>query len=98
MSLYACKQVFCLWGLNYPYKRVWTDASQQMVGYVNILNIIKNFFVKNPSYEPSLNEILASIYILSCRTMYEKPQKSLIGTAYRHQNQHRPTQEQHPRQ
>ncbi len=55
-----------------------------MAGMI-LLNTIRTFFVKNPSYEPDLNEILASIYVLSCRAMGEKPQKSLMGTAYRHQ-------------
>ena len=48
-----------------------------------LLHTIRTFFVKNPAYEPDLNELLASIYVLSCRAMGEKPQKSLMDTAYR---------------
>ncbi len=54
-----------------------------------LLHTIRTFFVKNPAYEPDLNELLASIYVLSCRAMSEKPQKSLMETAYRRKKQTR---------
>ena len=54
-----------------------------------LLHTIRTFFVKNPAYEPDLNELLASIYVLSCRAMGEKPQKSIMGTAYRRKKQPR---------
>ena len=47
-----------------------------------LLHTIRTFFVKNPAYEPDLNELLASIYVLSCRAMSEKPQKSLMETSF----------------
>ena len=54
-----------------------------------LLHTIRTFFVKNPAYEPDLNELLASIYVLSCRARGEKPQKSLMDTAYRRKKQSR---------
>ena len=55
-----------------------------------LLHAIRTFFVKNPAYEPDLNELIASIYVLSCRAMGEKPKNSLMKTAYRRQKQPRP--------
>lgn len=56
-----------------------------------LLHTIRTFFIKNPAYEPDLNELIASIYVLSCRAMGDRPQKSLMGTAYRRQKQRHAT-------
>lgn len=42
-----------------------------------LLHDIQTFFRKNPAYEPSLVELSAAVYILSCKMMGEKPKRKL---------------------
>ena len=53
-----------------------------------LLNNIRNFFKKNPAYEPELVELTAAIYVLSCRAMYEKPKQSFVAMAQRGGKKH----------
>lgn len=59
-----------------------------------LLNNIRNFFKKNPAYEPELVELTAAIYVLSCRAMYEKPNPSFIAMLQRGDKKHRTGNEQ----
>ncbi len=59
-----------------------------------LLNNIRNFFKKNPAYEPELVEITAAIYVLSCRAMYEKPNPSFLAMVQGKCKKHRTGNEQ----
>lgn len=43
------------------------------MGGMRLLDDVQSFFRKNPDYEPSLVELSAAVYVLSCKMIGFKP-------------------------
>lgn len=65
---------------------------------MRLLKTIQKFLKQNPGYEPSLVEISGAIYILSCKTMGEKPSLKLSALTNNKTKDKKPAQKHNPRQ
>ena len=50
---------------------------------MKLLKNISNFFRQNPAYDPTLVELSAAIYFLSCKSVGEKANKYLMAMTQR---------------
>lgn len=65
---------------------------------MKLLKTIQTFLKQNPGYEPTLVELSGAIYILSCKTMGEKPHMKLSAMTRGQCKDTQTTHKHNPRQ